>query len=242
MLRIHSIESFGTHEGPGIRFVLFLQGCFFKCLYCHNPDTISLEWGKMMSVEDIVKQVIQVKPYFRGKWGFTVSGGEPLIQAKELFPLFKKLKKEWIHIAVDTNWFWRNDDVKNLIPLVDLFLVDIKHINNDWHQKLTGKSNENILKFVDYLESIGKAMRIRYVLVTGWTDQEEYIKELGEKFWFYKNIERIEILPYHQLGVYKWKELWRKYWLEGIPSTKIEQAEEVKKQLEAYFKKVVIRA
>ncbi|MDD3262683.1 MAG: pyruvate formate-lyase-activating protein [Candidatus Absconditabacteria bacterium] len=242
MLRIHSIESFGTHEGPGIRFVLFLQGCFFKCLYCHNPDTISLEGGKMMSVEDIVKQVIQVKPYFRGKGGFTVSGGEPLIQAKELFPLFKKLKKEGIHIAVDTNGFWRNDDVKNLIPLVDLFLVDIKHINNDWHQKLTGKSNENILKFVDYLESIGKAMRIRYVLVTGWTDQEEYIKELGEKFGFYKNIERIEILPYHQLGVYKWKELGRKYGLEGIPSTKIEQAEEVKKQLEAYFKKVVIRA
>ena len=242
MLKVHSIESFGTHEGPGIRFVLFLQGCFFKCLYCHNPDTIPNTGWKTMDYEEIVKQVVQVKPYFGDKGWFTVSGGEPLIQAKELLPLFKKLKKEWINIAVDTNWFWRNDDVKNLIPFVDLFLVDIKHINNDWHQKLTWKSNENTLKFVEYLESVGKPMRIRYVLVSGWTDQEEYIHELGEKYWSYKNIERIEILPYHQLGVYKWKEMWWKYGLEGIPATKIEQAEEVKLLLEKRFDKVVIRA
>ena len=242
MLKVHSIESFGTHEWPGIRFVLFLQGCFFRCLYCHNPDTIPQTGGKEINSNDIVKQVLQVQPYFRDKGGFTVSGGEPLIQAKELLPLFKELKKEWIHIAVDTNGFWWNDDVKNLIPLVDLFLVDIKHINNDWHQKLTGKSNDNTLKFVEYLESQWKSMWIRYVLVPGYSDQPEYIEELGQKFWSYKNIERLEILPYHQLGVHKWKELGWKYGLEGVPAAKISQTEEIKKVFEKYFKKVVIRA
>lgn len=242
MLKVHSIESFGTHEWPGIRFVLFLQGCFFRCLYCHNPDTIPQTGGKELNSNDIVRQVLQVQPYFRDKGGFTVSWGEPLIQAKELLPLFKELKKEWIHIAVDTNGFWWNDDVKSLIPLVDLFLVDIKHINNDWHQKLTGKSNENALKFVEYLESQWKSMWIRYVLVPGYSDQPEYIEELGQKIWSYKNIERLEILPYHQLGVHKWKELGWKYWLEWVPAAKISQAEEVKKVFEKYFKKVVIRA
>lgn len=242
MLKVHSIESFGTHEWPGIRFVLFLQWCFFRCLYCHNPDTIPQIGWKETNTNDIVKQVLQVKPYFGKKWWFTVSWGEPLIQAKELLPLFQQLKKEWIHIAVDTNGFWWNDDVKNLIPLVDLFLVDIKHIDDEQHKKLTWKTNKNTLEFIDYLESQKKAMRIRYVLVSGWTDQLEDIKKIGEKFGSYNSIERFEILPYHQLGVYKWKELWWKYWLEGVPATTIQQAEEIKKYLEKYFKKVVIRA
>ncbi len=242
MLRVHSIESFGTHEGPGIRFVLFLQGCLFKCLYCHNPDTISLEWGKMKAPEDIVKQVIQVKPYFRGKGWFTVSGGEPLLQAKQLLPLFKMLHHEHINIAVDTNGFPWNDDVKDLIPLVDLFLIDVKHINNDRHKKVTGQSNENTLKFIDYLQTQNKPIWIRYVLVPGYTDQPEYIEELGKKLSHYSVIERIEILPYHQLGVHKWKELGWEYGLEGVPSAKIPQAEIAKNLLEKYFKKVVIRA
>jgi len=241
MLRVHSIESFGTHEGPGIRFVLFLQWCLFKCLYCHNPDTIPLEWWKTISIEDILKQVVQVKSYFRGKWWFTVSGWEPLLQAKELITLFESLKKEWINIVVDTNWFVWNDDVKQLIELTDLFLVDIKHIDNEWHKKLTGKSNENTLKLIDYLQKKWKPVWIRYVLVNGWTDQVEYIEELGKKLWSYSCIERIEILPYHQLWVHKWKGLGREYGLEGIPATKIQQAEEVKKILEKWFGKVVIR-
>lgn len=242
MLRVHSIESFGTHEGPGIRFVLFLQGCLFKCLYCHNPDTIPLDWGKLKSPEDILKQVIQVKPYFRGKGWFTVSGWEPLLQAKELLQLFKLLHQHHINIAVDTNWFPWNEDIKNLIPLVDLFLIDVKHINNTRHQKITWKSNENTLKFIEYLESQGKHIWIRYVLVPGYTDQPEYIEELGKKLSKYSVIERIEILPYHQLGVHKWKELGREYWLEGVHSAKIEQAEAAKLLLEKYFQKVVIRA
>lgn len=242
MLKVHSIESFGTHEGPWIRFVLFLQWCFFRCLYCHNPDTIPQKWWIEMNPEEILQKVLQVKPYFRDKWGFTVSGGEPMIQAKELLPLFKLLKENWIHTVVDTNWFWRNEDIKNLIPFVDLFLVDIKHINDQWHQKLTGKSNENTLKFIEHLESINKPMWIRYVLLKDWTDQEEFIEEIGKRFGAFKNIERLEILPYHQLWVHKWKELGWAYWLEWVPSTKIEWAKDAQKIFGKYFKKVLIRA
>ena len=241
MLRVHSVESMGAHEGPGLRYVLFLQGCMFKCLYCHNPDTIPLQAGTETTPEDIVQQVIQTKPYF-GKHGwFTVSGGEPMLQAKDLIPLFQLLKNEWIHIAVDTNGFPWNDDVKEMVELVDLFLVDIKQINNDWHKKLTSQSNENTLRFIDYLQEKEKSMWIRYVLVSWWTDQPEYIEQIGQKFGSYSMIERLEILPYHQLGVHKWKEMWWEYWLEWVPGTTIDQAEVVKKLFEKWFKKVVIR-
>jgi len=241
MLRVHSIESMGAHEGPGLRFVLFLQGCMFKCLYCHNPDTIPYAGGTEMAPEEILKQVIQTKPYFWTTWWFTVSGGEPMLQAKDLIPLFTLLKQEWIHIAVATNWFPWNDDVKALVELADLFLVDIKQINNDWHKKLTGQSNENTLKFIDYLQEKGKSMWIRYVLVSWWTDQTEYIEQIGKTYWSYSMIERIEILPYHQLGVHKWKEMWWEYALQDTPSTSVAQAEVVKWLLEKWFKKVVIR-
>ncbi len=241
MLKVHSVESMWAHEGPGLRFVLFLQGCMFKCLYCHNPDTIPSQGGKEMSSEDVLKKVLQSKPYFRGKGGFTVSGGEPMLQAKDLIPLFHLLKKEWIHIAVDTNGFPWNDDVKELIELVDLFLVDIKHINNDWHKKLTGQSNENTFRLIDYLQEKWKHMWIRYVLVSDWTTQPEFIEEIGKKYGSYSMIERLEILPYHKLGVHKWKEMWWEYWLEGAHSTSMEQALSAKELFEKYFEKVVIR-
>ena len=196
MLKVHSIESFGTHEWPWIRFVLFLQWCMFKCLYCHNPDTIAMSGWKEISTNDIVSQVINMKSYFNhGKWWFTVSWWEPLLQAKDLIPLFELLKKEWINIAVDTNGFPWNDDVKKAVDLADLFLVDIKHINNDWHKKLTGQSNDNTLRFIYYLESQNKAMWIRVVLVPWWSDQLENLEEIGKRYWWYKSIERIEILP-----------------------------------------------
>lgn len=241
MLRVHSVESFGAHEWPGIRYVLFLQWCMFNCLYCHNPDTISLAGWTEMSTEEIVKQVISERGYFGTKWWFTVSGWEPMLQAKDLIPLFEALKKEWIHIAVDTNGFPRNDDVKKLIELVDLFLVDIKHINNDWHKKITTQSNENTLKLIDYLQENNKHMWIRYVLVPGYTDQEEYINQIGQIYGKYTMIDRLEILPYHQLGVYKWEELGWKYGLEWVPATTLEQAEQAQKLFENHFSKVVIR-
>lgn len=241
MLRVHSIETFGAHEGPGIRFVLFLQGCMFKCLYCQNADTIPLVGGTEMSAFDIVKQVLDVRPYFGPKGGFTVSGGEPMLQAHKLIPLFRLLKEHGIHIAVDTNGFPWNDDVKEMVELVDLFLVDIKQIDDADHQKLTGQSNKPVLNFINYLQEQGKQMWIRYVLLPGYTDKPEHLHEVGKRFGNYSHIERIEILPYHQLGMYKWKELGRKYDLDGIPMTTHEQAEKAKEVFDQYFAKVVIR-
>jgi len=241
MLKIHSIETLGTHEWPGIRFVLFLQWCMFKCLYCHNPDTIPMIWGKEVSVGQIFRQVLQSKPYFGNRWWFTVSWWEPLLQAKELIPLFELLKAEWIHTAIDTNGFPRNEDVRKIIDLTDLFLVDIKHIRDDRHIAITWQSNTNTLKLLEYLNDKQKEIRLRYVLVNGWTDDEVYLDEIWQKFSKYEFIRRIEILPYHQLWVHKRKEMWRKYELENMPSTTIHQAQEVSKVFEKYFQKVVIR-
>jgi pyruvate formate lyase activating enzyme len=210
-------------------------------LYCQNPDTISLVWGTETSAVDILKQVLEVKPYFGPKGGFTVSGWEPLLQANALIPLFRMLKAEDIHIAVDTNGFPRNDDVKEMIELADLFLVDIKQINNDLHKKLTGQSNENTLKLISYLEEHQKQMWIRYVLLTGYTDNPDDMHEIGKRYGQFKHIERLEILPYHNLGVYKYEELGMKYELEWIPMTTHEQAQTAKAVFDEYFAKVVIR-
>lgn len=241
MLNYHSIESFGTHEWPGIRFVLFLQWCMFKCLYCHNPDTISLDWGKQINSDDVVAKILDMKSYFGKKWWFTVSGGEPMVQAKSLIELFQKLRQEKIHTAIDTNGFIWNDDVKNLVDLTDLFLVDMKHIDDNFHQKITGQSNLNTLKFIDYLKDNNKSMWIRYVLVPWYTDQEEYIRKLWEKLGGYKNIERIEILPYHRLWEHKWKELGWKYALEWVEPPTTDNINKTKEILERYFDKVFIR-
>lgn len=241
MLRIHSMESFWTHDGPGIRFVLFLQWCMFKCLYCHNPDTIPCDGGKMMSADEIVDKVVEMKPYFWTKWWFTVSGWEPLLQSKWLIELFIKLKAEGINIVVDTNGFPWNDDVKSAVELADLFMVDIKQINNNQHIKLTWQENTNTLKFINYLESQKKKMRIRYVLLPGYTDHIEDIEEIWERYWSYEFIERLEILPYHHLWVHKWKELWWKYELENVWYPSLQKIEQVKSVFEKYFKKVLVR-
>ncbi len=164
-----------------------------------------------------------------------------MLQAKDLIPLFRMLKAEGIHIAVDTNGFPRNDDVKEMIELTDLFLVDIKQINNDLHKKLTGQSNENTLKLISYLEEHQKQMWIRYVLLTGYTDNPDDMHEIGKRYGQFKHIERLEILPYHNLGVYKYEELGMKYELDGIPMTTHEQAQAAKAVFDQYFAKVVIR-
>lgn len=241
MLRVHSIESFGTHEGPGIRFVVFLQWCLFKCIYCHNPDTIALSWWEEMTDDKIVAMTKQVKPYFGKKWWFTVSWWEPLFQAKWLIPLFQKLRCEGINIAVDTNGFIWNEDVEKLIDLTDLFLVDVKHFDPKWHKKITTQDNKSVFKFIHTLEQKGKAMRIRYVLVPWYTDQEEYIKELWKKLGHYTCIERLEILPYHRLGEYKREELGRKYELAWVAQPSNQKVQDIKLLFEKYFKKVLIR-
>lgn len=241
MLRVHSIESFWTHEWPWIRFVVFLQWCLFRCIYCHNPDSIPLDWWELMSKEKLIDMIKKSKPYFGKKWWVTFSWWEPLLQARELILLVKKLKYENIHVTIDTNWFVRNDDVIKLIDLVDLFLVDIKHIDPKVHKQITGQSNENSLKLVRYLEKIWKPMRIRYVLVPWHTDDKKHIKEFANGAERYNYIERVEILPYHKLWEYKWKALWREYKLEWINSPSDTKISWVKSIFEKHFKKVFIR-
>ena len=194
-----------------------------------------------MSVEEIVAVVEKQRPYFREKGGITVSGGEPLIQRKELIPLFTELKKRGIHTALDTNGSQFDDDTKRLLELTDLILLDIKHVDSDQHKVVTGQSNTVPLEFARYLEEIHKPFWIRYVLVPGYTDQTEAMEQLGKHFHHYTSLERVEILPYHKLGVYKYEGLGMEYKLKGVEMPSEESIEQCRKVFKKYFEKVVVR-
>ncbi len=241
MLRIHSIETFGTHEGPGLRLVIFLQGCNIRCLYCHNPDLLSRCGGKLMKRKEIIEIVEKEKEYFGSDGGVTVSGGEPTLQSKSLNKLFRSLKKRNINTALDTNGMIISDNVKKLYKKTDLLLLDVKHIDEKMHIKLTGASNKNVLEMAKYREDMGKIMWIRYVLLPGWNDQEKYLRALGEYFKDYKMIQRLEILPYHTLGVYKYKELGMKYKLSKVLPPTEKNIENARKILSEYFSEVVVK-
>lgn len=241
-LRVHSIESFGTQDGPGIRTVIFLQGCKFKCLYCHNPDTIPMEGGLFYKLEHLLRRVVNMKSYYGKRGGVTVSGGEPLIQSEQLLPLFKALKEEGIHTNIDTNGRVLNAHTKELLDnYTDLVMLDIKHMDPVWHKKLTGIDNASTFRFAEYRENSGKAMWLRYVLVPGWSDQEEHLHALGQHFKDYKTIERIELLPYHKLGVHKWEEMGWKYELLDVPENTEDQVERASSILLQYFKEVKVK-
>lgn len=240
MLNIHSIESLGTYDGPGIRLVFFVQGCAFKCLYCANPDTISFKGGKPHSTEELCKMAISQKPFFGKLGGVTVSGGEPLWQAKGIKALFEELHRQGINTCLDTNGNVLNSIVKEALNHTDLVLLDIKHINNDHHLRLTGKGNETALAFADYLREIDKRCWLRYVLVPGFSDQEQYLHELGEKFTDHGNIEKLEIQPYHKLGKHKYEHLGWEYKLADVPENTKEQLEKAASILSQYFKQVII--
>lgn len=231
--RIHSIESFGTVDGPGIRFVVFMQGCPLKCKYCHNRDTWNLEGGHTISVKELVKEVMHYKSYIDNSGGgVTVSGGEPLLQAGFVTELFKELKKEKIHTALDTAGSLPiTDEIKELLSYTDLVLLDIKHIDNEKAIKLTGSPNKNNLNFAKYLNEINKPVWIRQVLVPGYTDDESDLLKLKEFINGLKNVENVEILPYHNLGKFKWKELGENYELENVIPPKLEDVERAKKIL-----------
>ena len=241
MLRVHSFETFGTHEGPGIRLVVFLQGCHFRCLYCHNPDTWDLKGGKEYTVKEILAKAIDEKPYFGTKGGITVSGGEPLIQRENLYELFQEAHHNGINTALDTNGSILDDKTKKLLEVTDLVLLDIKHIDDSNHKKLTGVSNYVPLQFLDYMESIGQRYWIRYVLVPGYSDQKAALKDLGKHLMKYKHLERLEILPYHTFGVYKYKELGLEYPLKDIKSPEADKIEEARGILSKYVKDVRTR-
>lgn len=241
MIRVHSYESLGTYDGPGIRLVVFLQGCNFRCLYCANPDTIDAKGeSKETAPEEILKMAISQKPFFGKKGGITFSGGEPTFQAKALIPLFKMLKEAGIHICVDTNGGIWNDDVKELLSLADLVLLDVKEFNQERHKTLTSRSNEQTLKTAAWLEENGKPFWLRYVLVQGYSAFREDMEALGKHFKDYKQIERVEILPYHTLGVHKYEAMNMEYRLKGVECNTQEQLEEARMIFQKYFKTVYV--
>lgn len=230
--KVHSIESLGTVDGPGIRFVLFLQGCSLKCKYCHNRDTWDINGGTYKSLDEIVEKILRYKNYFAKNGGVTVTGGEPLLQYKFLIELFTKLKKYKIHTCIDTSGMVKlTDDMKKLIDLTDLFLLDIKHINPEKCKDLVGVSNEKELAFAKYLSDINKPFWIRQVLIPGITDNEKDLLELKNFINSLNSVEKVEILPYHTMGKFKWDNLGVKYELENIPSATQSDTERAKKIL-----------
>ena len=232
--RIHSIESFGTVDGPGIRFVIFMQGCALRCKYCHNRDTWDINSGTITSVDELLDKIERYKSYILPSGGgVTVTGGEPLLQAKFLTTLFKELKKLNIPTAIDTSGMVNLiDDITELLKVTDLVLLDIKHINDEKCKELVGRSNKQELEFAKYLSDNNIPVWIRQVIVPGITDNEEDLLELKNFINSLTNIKNIELLPYHELGKSKWGNLGLNYELEGVPSASKEDIERVKKILE----------
>ena len=215
--KVHSIESFGTVYGPGIRFVLFLQGCHLQCKYCHNRDTWNMNGGEYKSLDDIFEKIMKYKNYIYPNGGVTVTGGEPLLQVKFLIELFEKLKKENIHTCIDTSGMVAlTDDIKKLLSLTDLVLLDIKHIDSEKFKNLVGFNNEKELAFAKYLSDNNIPMWIRQVLVPGYTDDEQDLLKLKDFISSLNTVDKVEILPYHDMGRYKWEKLGLKYELDGV--------------------------
>lgn len=234
---IHSIESFGSVDGPGVRFVIFVQGCTMRCQFCHNPDTWQIGKGKEMSAEELLRQAIRFKPYWGNEGGITVSGGEALLQIDFLLELFTLAHAEGVNTCLDTSaapyrpenkeWMEKFD---KLMTVTDTVLLDIKEIRDDAHRKLTGHTNKNILTCARHLSDLNIPMWIRHVLVPGITDNDEDLIELRQFIDTLKNVKKVEVLPYHTLGVYKYEQLGIDYPLKGVnPPTKerIENAENI---------------
>lgn len=232
--KVHSVESFGTVDGPGIRFVLFLQGCHLQCKYCHNRDTWDINGGEYKSIDDIFEKIMRYKNYIKPSGGgVTITGGEPLLQAKFIIELFQKLKAEGIHTCIDTSGMVGiTEDIKKVLQLTDLVLLDIKHIDSDKCKKLVGVSNEKEIEFAKYLSENNIKMWIRQVLVPGYTDDEEDLMKLKEFIKTLKTVEKVQILPYHSMGKFKWAKLGEKYELENVREATKEDVDRAKEILE----------
>lgn len=240
--RIHSTESFGTVDGPGIRFVVFTQGCPMRCLYCHNPDTWECEGGILREADDILKEYDSYKEFLKGG-GLTVTGGEPLLQIPFLIDLFQKAKKKGIHTCVDTSGITfrpeQTDEMDELMKVTDLVLLDIKHIDREEHKKLTGHDNDNILAFAKYLDKKQIPLWVRHVIVPGLNDKEEYLVRLGEFLAELKSLKALDILPYHTMGRIKYEQLGLTYPLEGYESAGKEDAVRARNLILSTRKKVL---
>ena len=232
--KVHSIESFGTVDGPGIRFVLFLQGCNLQCKYCHNRDTWDMNGGEYKSLDEIFEKIKKYKNYIiPSGGGITVTGGEPLLQVKFLIELFKKVKQEGITTCIDTSGMINvTQDIKELLQYTDLVLLDIKHIDDEKCKQLVGTSNKKELEFAKYLSENNIKMWIRQVIVPGYTDDEKDLIKLKEFLKTLKTVEKVQLLPYHDMGKFKWEKLGQKYELENVRQANDEDIKRAKEILE----------
>lgn len=241
---VHSIETFGTVDGPGTRYVVFVQGCPMRCKYCHNPDTWTPNVGNQMDTDEIIKDYEGYKEFYKNG-GMTVTGGEPLLQIDFLTELFEKAKAHGIHTALDTSGIIYNENnatlmkkFDRLIQSVDLVLLDIKHIDPEKHKELTSQPNDQILAFARYLDRNNIPVWIRHVVVPGITDNEEYLTKLGEFLATLNNIKALDILPYHTMGVVKYENLGIDYPLKGVPALTKEQGHAAREIVRAAYHKV----
>ena len=238
--KIHSVESFGSVDGPGVRYIVFLQGCHMRCKYCHNPETWAMEGGEELTAKEVFDKAYRYRNYWKKNGGITVSGGEALLQIDFVIALFKLAKEKGVHTTLDTsgNPFTREEPFfskfNELMQYTDLILLDIKHIDEKEHIRLTGHTNKNILDLATYLSDMKKPVWIRHVLVPKRSDKDEYLDRLHEFILTLHNVERVEVLPYHTLGAYKWKELGMEYPLEGIDPPTAERVENARKRLGAF--------
>ena len=232
--KIHSFESLGTLDGPGIRFVIFFQGCGLKCKYCHNRDTWELNAGVEYSTDGIIKKALRSKTYIESSGGgVTISGGEPFMQPDFLLELVKDLKKNNFHVAIDTSGaFILNNKIKEILNYTDLVLLDIKHIDDEKCTLLTGVTNKYTLEFAKYLDNINKDTWIRQVIVPGYTDDEKDLLKLKKFINSLSCVKRVDLLPYHSLGKFKWENLNLEYELEGVPTPTQEEIDNIKALLE----------
>jgi pyruvate formate lyase activating enzyme len=242
MGRVHSIETFGLVDGPGVRYVIFMQGCNMRCKYCHNPETWSKELASEVTSCDTTAQEAFAKAYryhnyWRKNGGITVSGGEPLLQIDFVTELFRLAKEKGIHTTLDTagNPFTREEPFfgkfQKLMDVTDLVMLDMKEMNPNRHKELTGFTNDNIIDMADYLSEIGKEVWVRRVLVPEYTDDEEGLQALRDKLDQWKNVSRVEVLPYHTLGLFKWERMNVKYPLEGVKPPTEEEVKRAEKIL-----------
>lgn len=234
---VHSTESFGSVDGPGVRFIIFLTGCSMRCQFCHNPDTWIMQKGTLYTADELLKKALKYRTYWKKDGGITVSGGEPLLQIDFLTELFRKAKEQGVHTTLDTsgNPFTREEPFfgkfQELMKYTDLIMLDIKHIDNEQHKILTGCPNDNILDLARYLSDIRKPVWIRHVLVPERSDYDEYLEKLYAFIETLDNVEKVEVLPYHTLGEYKWQELGYDYPLKGIEPPSQERIENANKIL-----------
>ena len=233
---IHSIETFGTVDGPGVRFVVFFQGCPMRCQYCHNPDTWNMTEGKEKSVDEILAMFERNRTFYR-TGGITATGGEPMVQMDFLLELFTKAKEKGIHTCLDTSGIIFTEDresetflkIEKLMKVTDLVMLDIKHMEENEHQKLTAQSNQKILAFARYLDEIKQPVWIRHVVVPGITFEESSLTKVGVFLKTLSNVEKLEVLPYHTLGENKYENLGMEYPLKNVPQLSKEEAKEAEK-------------